>query len=133
MATNHYRCERRLLQLAVFLAACVPVVAGAFGMVMGTALWTHAGDAGLDNHFRYLSGLLCGLGINFWIMVPTIEKHTIRARVLTSLVMLGGIARLVSAIAVARPPLPMELAIVMELVVTPLLCVWQARIARMAR
>ena len=132
MALTGYRRERRLLQAAIFIAACVPVAAGAGGMIAGTSVFPSAGDASLDSHFRYLSGLLCGLGLSFWFILPTIEKQTTTVRVLTSLVLLGGLARLLALALVAVPALPMQLALVMELVVTPLLCLWQGRIARRA-
>ncbi len=132
MATTQFQKEKRLLQLAVFIAACVPIAAGVVGMTSGIAVFDTQPDISLDSHFRYLSGLLCGLGLNFWWMVPSIEKHTATVRALTVLVMLGGAARLASATFIAVPSLPMQLAIVMELVVTPLLCLWQARIVRVA-
>jgi hypothetical protein len=99
-------------------------------MVWGTSLFEHAGDVSLDSHFRYLSGLLCGLGLSFWWMIPRIEQHTASVRLLTSMIVLGGLARLVTMLHVAPPSLPMELAIGMELAVTPALCWWQGRIAR---
>lgn len=133
MAMMRFKRERKLLQVAIFIAACVPVVAGAGGMITGTSLFPNASDASLDSHFRYLSGLLCGLGLNFWMMIPVIEKYTTTVRALTLLVVLGGLARLAAVALVATPSLPMELALVMELVVTPLLCIWQGRIARLAR
>ena len=133
MLNEHYKRERRMLQIAVFVAACIPVAAGAGGMVAGTSFFLNAGDASLDSHFRYLSGLLCGLGLSFWFMIPRIEQHTVTVRILTFLVVLGGSARLASAVWVAIPSLPMQLAIGMELVVTPLLCLWQTRIAKLAR
>lgn len=124
--------ERRLLQIAIFIAACVPVFAGGTGMFLGTQ-WldpqTQAGAA-LDSHYRYLSGLLCGLGLCFWWFIPTVEQHTGPLRALTFLVVLGGLARLTTAMVLTTPPLAMLLAIGMELLVTPLICLWQSRVAR---
>ena len=48
------------------------------------------------------------------------------------MVVVGGFARLISMAFVATPSLPMQLALLMELIVTPLLCLWQTRIARMS-
>jgi hypothetical protein len=45
-------------------------------------------------------------------------------------VFIGGLARLGAALTIATPSIPMQLAIGMELIVTPLLCVWQTRIAK---
>ena len=89
-------------------------------------------DISLDSHIRYLSGLLFAIGIGFWAIIPAIETKTYHARLLTFLVVTGGFARLAGAVFVATPSKPMIAAIGMELIVTPLLCLWQSRIARYA-
>ena len=119
--------ERKALQAAVVLAALVPVTAGGLGVVTGTA----RENAGFDSHFRYLSGLLLGVGLLFWSMVPAIERRTEMFRVLTFVVAVGGLARLY-AYAQRGDPGTMRLALVMELLVTPALCVWQSRVAGQA-
>jgi hypothetical protein len=131
----HHR-ERRALQCAIALAGCVPVSAGFAGMLLGTAAFetpmpisdSIMPDAALDSHMRYLSGLLFGLGLSFWAMIPHIERHATPVRILTAMVFVGGLARLIAALTVATPSIPMQLAIAMELIVTPVLCLWQARI-----
>lgn len=90
-------------------------------------------DAALDSHLRYLSGLLFGLGISFWAMIPHIERHATPVRILTAMVFIGGLARLVAALTIVTPSIPMQLAIGMELVIAPLLGLWQARIAKAHR
>ncbi len=89
------------------------------------------GGAGvdLDSHVRYLSGLLLGIGLLFWGMVPRIERCGAVVRALTFLVFVGGLARLAGVLFVGTPSVAMVAALAMELVVTPLLCLWQARIA----
>ncbi|MBX9726599.1 MAG: DUF4345 domain-containing protein [Rickettsiales bacterium] len=134
-----YRRERRALQCAITIAALVPISAGALGMLIGARAFDPAmtldtpSAITLDSHVRYLSGLLLGLGITFWWMAPHIERHTTPVRVLTCMVFIGGLARLSAYFTLGAPSLPMQLAIGMELVVTPLLCLWQTRIARLAR
>ena len=119
--------ERKVLQAAVAVAALVPVTAGGLGVVMGTA----RESAAFDSHFRYLSGLLLGIGLLFWSMVPAIERRTEMFRALTFVVVAGGLARLYAYAQRGDPGL-MRLALVMELLVTPALCVWQTRVARQA-
>jgi hypothetical protein len=133
MTETQYRRERRLLQIMVFFGAFVPICAGGSGMIWGPAMIFPVMDPALDSHFRYLSGLLCAIGFGFWSAIPAVETKTERARVLTALVVLGGLARLGGAIFAVMPPAPMLTALVMELAVTPLLCLWQARIARYAK
>ena len=123
--------ERRGLQAAILIAGIVPVSAGLAGVIMGAGM---AGGASLDldSHVRYLSGLLLGLGLLFWAMVPTIEQHGPIIRALTILVVIGGLARLAGLLFVGTPSEPMVAALAMELVVTPLLCLWQMRVAALS-
>ncbi|MFN0218415.1 MAG: DUF4345 domain-containing protein [Hyphomicrobium sp.] len=125
--------ERRVLQIAVAIAACVPVTAGLAGVAFGPSVF----DSGvygvsLDSHVRYLSGLLLGLGLAFWSFIPRIESATKPARILTLMVFIGGIARLLSLALHGAPSAGMLFGLGMELVVTPLLCLWQGRVARIA-
>lgn len=122
--------HKRWLQAAVALAACVPVAAGLQGILQGVSRLDPAGSATLDSHYRYLSGLLLGLGLTFWSLTPHIEKHGVPVRALTLLVVIGGAGRAISLFEVGLPDTTMRLALIMELVVTPALCLWQMRIAR---
>ena len=128
-----YETERRLLQAAVLLAGTVPVSAGAAGVFFGAALFTSVGaGADLDSHVRYLSGLLLAIGLIFWSRIPGIERRPRLFRLLAGIVVVGGLGRLVGVVIALPPSLSMLAALAMELVVTPLLSVWQARIAALA-
>ncbi|HYD18047.1 MAG TPA: DUF4345 domain-containing protein [Patescibacteria group bacterium] len=133
MTASRYACERRALQAAIAVGGLVPVLAGASGMIMGPQLLADPANLAVDSHFRYLSGLLFGIGIAFWYAIPTIETRTGYCRLLCLPIVIGGFARLMAAVFIGLPPLPMLLAIGMELAVTPALCAWQARIAREAK
>ncbi len=120
-----------MLQTLIAVGGFVPVGGGLAGALLGGAmLGDPHGDADLDSHVRYLSGLLLGVGLAYWEAIPAIERQTERIRLLTLIVMLAGIIRLTGILFVATPGLPMILTPGMELVVTPLICLWQARIAR---
>jgi hypothetical protein len=121
--------ERTVLQTAVGIAGLVPVGAGLGGVVLGTDLLGLSGDAFADGHVRYLSGLLLGIGLVFWGSIPTIERRSDRVAVLTVLVVIGGLARLGAAFAHGDSGRGTLLALTMELIVTPALCLWQRRIA----
>jgi len=125
--------ERRMLQGAVAVAAIVPVAGGLFGSLVGSA-FTQSPIAGSpDSHYRYLSGLLLGIGLCFWWLVGAIEIRTTLFRVLTLIVVVGGIGRLIGLVVLDDMAAPTMLGgLVMELVVTPLLCLWQGRIARLS-
>lgn len=130
------RAERRALQLAIALAGLVPVSAGLAGVMLGPdmvgalALPPTPRAVALDSHVRYLSGLLLGIGLAFWSFIPTIERRTTEARILTAIVFLGGLARLFGVVVAGWPSGPMIFGLAMELCVTPLLCLWQGRVAR---
>lgn len=124
--------ERRRLQIAVCLACVVPISAGLAGMVSGVHFITPMAGLDLDSHTRYLSGLLFGLGLVFLSCVPRIEETGDRFRLAAFPVVIGGLARLFGVLMSGWPSLPMSLALIMELVVTPGLAFWQARVAKRA-
>lgn len=132
MSNKPYARERLLLQAAILIGGFVPVLGGGAGMVMGAGLLSQHVDLSLDSHIRYLSGLLFAIGIGFWSFIPNVETKTSAVRLLTFLVVIGGLARLAGVALIGMPSTPMILALGMELVVTPLLCLWQSRIARLA-
>lgn len=121
---------RRNLQIAVALAGLVPVGAGLAGIIEGPGFVGQAGAVpDLTSHFAYLSGLLLAIGLLFYGMIPRIERHGKRFRLLTSIVVIGGLSRLASMVFHGAPGVSMLFGLMMELVVTPLLCLWQARIS----
>ncbi len=127
--------ERGLLRALVGLFGFVPVLAGLAGVILGPAMAGLAAQAtplSLDSHTRYLSGLLLGIGLGFWSTIPSIERQTARFRLLTAIVFAGGLSRLLGVVLAGVPPAPMLGGLTMELVVTPLLCVWQGRVAAQA-
>jgi hypothetical protein len=113
--------HRHALQVSIAIAALVPVVGGLWGIAHGLP-----GDGWMDNHHRYLSGLLLAIGLGYWSTVPDIERMGPRFRLLTALVVTGGVARLVGLALGDVPTAEIGVALVMELAVAPLLCLWQA-------
>lgn len=123
--------EKRALQVAVALGCLVPIGGGARGIWLGPQMAGAAETADLDSHFRYLSGLLLGIGLAYLASIPRIEQLSLRFRILTAIVVVGGLGRLASLIAIGPPSSgAMKAALVMELIVTPALALWQHRIAR---
>jgi hypothetical protein len=122
--------ERRLLQATVALACIVPLLAGGSGMLHGPRM----ADPGstpidLDSHFRYLSGLLLGIGLGFLTTVPAIERNGARFRLLGAIVVIGGLGRLLSLIIIGVPSHGQIFGLAMELGVVPLLMLWQRHVA----
>lgn len=131
---NSTKIEKRLLQGAVALACLVPIAGGGLGVLEGLGLvGVAAASASAEAHFRYLSGLLLGIGLGFLGMVPRIEVHSARFRLLAAIVVIGGLARLASLALRETADAATLFALVMELGVTPLLALWQWRVSRAAR
>jgi hypothetical protein len=127
------RTELRLARSSVALAGFVPVLAGGAGVLVGPGMTGAVWDAASDSHFRYLSGLLLGIGLAFWSCIPGLPHQSGRFRLLSAIVVLGGLGRLLALPLHGWPGTPMAAALVMELLIVPLLCVWQARLARSFR
>ncbi|HZW47164.1 MAG TPA: DUF4345 domain-containing protein [Microvirga sp.] len=121
--------ERKLLQQTVAIVATIPVAAGLYGVLFGQALTGDAVSISAESHFRFMSGLLLGIGLCFWSTLPRIEERTNRFRLLTLLVVVGGLSRLVGLALTGLPSLFMIGGLIIELVVAPALCLWQTRIA----
>jgi hypothetical protein len=121
--------ERRLLQAAVAICSAVPIGAGAMGVWQGPRIVGSAASLDLDSHFRYLSGLLLAIGLGYLSTVPRIETHRVRFTLLTAIVVGGGLGRLIAVVAMGWPSPSMSAALAMELLVTPGLALWQARVA----
>lgn len=118
--------ERRVLQIAVVLACVVPIAAGLGGAIYGNLFLADQRSSVLhDSQFRYLSGLLLAIGLAFISIVPNIERHSRRFRLLTILVFAGGIVRLAGVLLTGSVSNSVIFALVMELVVTPSLAIWQ--------
>ena len=124
--------EKRLLQLVVATACLVPLITGGQSILHGPGFLGHPPviPTDLDSHFRYISGIFFAVGIAFASCVPGIETKGPRFRLLGALVIVGGLSRLVSLIAVGVPSKGHLLAFAMELGVVPLLLLWQAAFAR---
>ena len=125
--------ERRLLQAATALAALVPLLAGGQGVVESAAMLRGVEPPlpiDLDSHYRYLSGLLLGIGLVFAACIPRIEAHGSIFKALGALIVVGGLSRLASLIAHGAPGPGHQFGLLMELIVVPSIVLWQARVAR---
>lgn len=123
--------NRRALQAVVAVLALIPTGIGLAGIVLGPDFlrlnppW----PADLDSHFRFLSGIFLGVGIIFYSCISAIEAKTGRFRLAAALILCGGLARLWSLAELGAPSAGHLAGLAMELVVVPLLVVWQAHIA----
>ncbi len=99
--------ERRVLQIAVAIAAIVPITGGLLGIVIGPALTQTPTFGSPDSRYRYQSGLLIEIGLCFWRLIPSIEKRTMLYRALAFILVIGGIEQLTGVIVPSNRPTPM--------------------------
>ncbi len=121
--------EKRALQFAVAVAGLVPVTAGALGVLAGPWHLELSGPLPALTHAAYLSGLLLGIGLAFWSLIPGIERQGRAFGLLTAIVAVGGLARLLTAARLGVWSPFVTGPLVMELAVTPALWLWQRRVA----
>ena len=126
--------EKRLLQATVALGCLVPIGGGLVGVLYGAGMPGRfadvSADVSQDSHFRYLSGLLLGIGLGFVSAIPRIETQVPLTTLLSAIVVVGGLARLSGVLVHGWPAPTMMFALSMELGVVPLLLLWQRRVAR---
>jgi hypothetical protein len=125
----------RALQASVLVLALVPIVAGLAGAAYGIEIFGSAVPLGNDagSTGRYLCGVLLAIGLGFWTTVPSIEAQGVRFRLLVSLVVVGGLARLVGLVVAGQPSPAVLAGLAMELGVTPALALWRERLDRLCR
>ncbi len=126
--------ERRLLQAATALACLVPLSMGLLSILKSAAVLKGMAPpypVDLDSHYRYLSGLLTGIGLVFLAAIPRIESKATIFRTLGFIILVGGLARLLSLIEMGPPGSGHRFGLVMELLVVPALVLWQARVAKL--
>ena len=126
--------ERLLLQCATALACLVPLSMGSVSVLRSAEVLKGVSPllpTDLDSHFRYLSGILLGIGLVFLASIPRIETKETVFRTLGAIIVAGGLARTWSLLQVGMPGPGHQFGLVMELLVVPLIVLWQRRIARL--
>jgi hypothetical protein len=109
----------------------VPLAVGSLSIWKGVTLFGEPPNIDLDSHFRYLSGLLFAIGLAFLYIAPAIEKRRREASLLSAIVFIGALARLESLAVDGWPSWQMIGGLSIELVLLPLLWLWQGRIIRL--
>jgi hypothetical protein len=125
--------ERRLLQVATAFACFVPLSMGFLSVLRSAPILKGVSPPlpiDLDSHYRYLSGLLLGIGLVFLASIPRIERAGTVFRTLGVVIFVGGLSRLLSLLQSGAPGPGHQFGLVMELVVVPLIVLWQARVAK---
>lgn len=131
---KHPISGKKALQAIVAILAATPVLVGLEGILSGPE-FLHAEapwPVDLDSHFRFLSGFFLATGIAWYSCIPGIETKTERFRLLAACTFIGGLARLVSLLAVGEPSRGHLAGLCIELLAVPGLVWWQRRVANNA-
>jgi hypothetical protein len=130
LPSSEMRLEKRALQIAVAVGSLVPISAGLVGVLRGPGfIDAHtAFSTDIDAHFRYLSGLLLGIGIAYLSAVPGIERRRTRFLLLGSIVVVGGFGRLLAILSAGSASPATIGALAMELLITPAITFWALRV-----
>jgi Flp pilus assembly protein TadB len=125
--------ERKLLQVAVWVAGLAGVGLGLTGVLFGTMYADLSGDVVLDSYVRFLKGALLAIGLIYWSCIPRIERHGDRISLVTFILVFGTLSRLLSVIGHGVPTLGIISNLIAGLILVPLLWLWQRRVARVAQ
>lgn len=129
------KIEKRLLQSVLGIACLVPIGGGLMGILFGPA-WLRGATpiaTDVDSHFRFLSGIFLAIGLSIALCIRDIEEQGTRFTTLGSLIVIGGLARLLSMIGTGVPSQWHLAGLGMELVGMPILIAWQMRVDRRFR
>jgi hypothetical protein len=125
--------ERKLLQIAFALAGLALIGFGLAGVFFGANFMDLSGNVVMDSYIRFLKGMLLALGLIYWSSIPDIERHGERISLITFVLVLGAVPRLMAVIGHGVPTIGILIGLAGELIVAPLLWLWQRRVIRAAQ
>src|ERR1700692_1660157 len=125
--------ERKLLQIAFAIAGLVLVGFGLAGVFFGANFADLSGNVTMDSYFRFLKGMLLGIGLIYWSSIPEIERNGERILLVTFIRVLGAVPRLLAVIGHGEPTIGILVGLAGELIFAPLLWLWHSHVARVAQ
>ena len=125
--------ERKLLQVDFALAGLVLIVFGLAGVFFGANFVDLSGNVEIDSYFRFLKGVLLGIGLIYWSAIPDIARHGERISLVTFILVLGAVPRLIAVIGHGVPTIGVLISLAGELIVAPLLWLWHQHVTGVAQ
>ena len=125
--------ERKLLQIAFALAGLVLIVFGLAGVFFGANFVDLSGNVEIDSYFRFLKGVLLGIGLIYWSSIPDIARHGERVSLVTFILVLGAVPRLLAVISHGVPTIGSLVGLAGELIFAPLLWLWHQHVIGVAQ
>ena len=124
--------ERKLLQIAFAVAGLMLIGFGFAGVLFGANFTDLSGNVVMDSYIRFLKGMLLAIGLVYWSAIPDIERRGERIALVTFILVLGAVPRLMAVISHGVPTIGIIVGLTGELIVAPLLWLWQRHVARVA-
>ena len=124
--------ERKLLQIAFAFAGLVLIAFGVTGGFFDANFLDLSGNVVMDSYIRFLKGMLLAIGVIYWSSIPDIERHGERIALVTFILVLGAVPRLMAVIGHGVPTIGILVSLTGELIVAPLLWLWQRHVAGVA-
>jgi len=130
-----------MFKAIVYFLAAIAIITGAMDIFQGLESQRNFGanlteqgfnDPMLDNVFRFFAAIWFGLGLQFILFVRDIPRYKPALLLLLGIVVLGGVARLISMSQLGMPEasngkMLVYVGLFAELVVAPILMVWLSR------
>ena len=124
---------KRGLQITLGVFSLIPVIFAVLGFLHGAGRLSPDGVApGLDNQYRYFSGMYLVVSFLIWFIIPQIERHGRLLAIVSAAIFIGGLGRVVSIMTAGQPAQDQVVAMGIELVVPVIFVLWQRIVARRA-
>ena len=128
--------RRRILQVILTMIGLILTITGFLGVIYGITDDFYGisvnsniqGNIILDSNLRFYAGLSIGLGLIIFWLIPSIEKQKTIFRLISLVILTGGIGRVISMMMIGNPSTPFIIFTLLELLF-PLLIFWQNKIA----
>jgi Domain of unknown function (DUF4345) len=125
--------SHRFLIATLAALGAVPVLTGIVGIVGGLQFSPEAGASTyLDSEYRFLNVCWAAAGGALWWSLRRPADRAAVTRAVLTVMVLGGLARLVGAVLTGLPPVPFRISMAIELILIPALLVWHRRAFRHA-
>ena len=122
---------KRGLEIVLGVLSLIPLLFAVLGILAGAGYFL--GDdtvpAGLDNQYRYLSGVYILVSFLLWWAIPQVERPGKLLGFICLALVIGGIGRLISWAALG-PGDPGQMAGMAIELASPLLLLWQREVAK---
>ena len=126
--------ERRFFQITIAILSLIPIMDAVLAFYQGPShLFPDGGTypTNLDNHYRYLTGAYLAVAFVIWWTLGNVEERVVPFRMISAAVFIGGLGRVVSMMTVGMPESSEYIVgAFIELVLVPLLLLWQVRLQR---